>query len=462
MKGKVILKKLSLNNAILYSNQVKFNSLKNKYSNLAPLKQDCVSFRGSKKDFEITGDTVQYLANYGIEKNSSEFNKVIELMRDKGLSLEAAADIISTLKGDDEKIERCAALIQNIQNGGNAYNIAYMVRADISNEDIEKITGILKAEDEPQRVFEGILYSSDTQEAARNLFAIKDLIEDYDLDVTLSELSNYTPEEQKAIIDFMIEQDLDFYQAIEYLDAIKRKKPTNADDIYPKELSQEELLQKYGSKINWHQIQYDMYNQIRRMGIYCVNYQEDNFSGSYGELCRVIENNPKVKIKNTNPWSKRQAPEAKFEHITDRISLNVKGDSDLIKKLDDLMAATGNVFKYKTFSNPANWGDREDPITIYFQDEVSDEMFNKIAQITKPYARGRINGTPETSPTPWMMKEKYSQGVMIDELLQRAKTLDNDLYQDILETAGTKKSMSSGKYRAYLKIMDEYERFLQI
>ena len=204
-----------------------------------------------------------------------------------------------------------------------------------------------------------------------------------------------------------------------------------------------------------------MYNQIRRIGQYSVNYQENNFSGSYGDLCRILEENNGIETKHRGVWTKRQAQGSKIKSVTDRISLNVKGNSDLIKKLDELMVEEGDVFAYKTYSNLAQWGDREDPITIYFKDEITDEMFNKIANITKPYARGNINGA-ENSSTPWMMKEKYSKGVIIDDLLDRAQKLNNDLYQCILQQCNDKHELSAGMYRACLKIMDEYERFLQI
>ena len=207
-------------NRFNFGSQVKLN---NKYSNLLPLQKDCVSFKGSKKDYEVDDEALEYIEDFGIEQNSLEFYKVIELMNTKGLSVEAACDIVSVLKQDDKKIERCTSLVQNLQNQDLSYKVALMVRADIEDEDIEKIAAIAKEEDDSQRIFENIWYSSDAKKDVKQILTLKDMIEHYDLDVTLSELSQYALQEQQKIIDMMIENDLSFYQVCDYFDAIKSK-----------------------------------------------------------------------------------------------------------------------------------------------------------------------------------------------------------------------------------------------
>jgi len=239
-------------------------------------------------------------------------------------------------------------------------------------------------------------------------------------------------------------------------------KKTTENDIFPKNLNNKELKEKYKGKINWNEIVCDMYSQIRRTDNYAIDYGKNNFSGNYGDLYKIIRQNKNIITICQEYWTTRVPYKySKYDNVKERISLNVKGDAELIKQLDKFMTKTNCSFVYKTYTNPYRWADREDPITIYFYDELTKDIYNQIAKITKPYARGRINEVDESSTTPWMIKEECAQGKMIDKLLERAKKLNMDLY-DNLQKDISNNSLSTGQYRAYCKIMDEYEQYLKL
>lgn len=431
-----------------------------KYPNLAPLKQDCVCFCGTnKKDNTIGEEDIEFLSNkYGIEKGSDAYNRVADLLN-KGIEISSAADIVDILKDDDNALERCVSLLDNIENKEISDEIAKLVREEIDDEAILSLADSLADEEDSYEIYDNILWSDNPKEAVKTTLDISVLIKEYDLDVTLHDLAGYDIKEQKQIVGFMIDNDLSFDKTVTYFDAISKPKPTNADDVYPLELSDEELTKKYGSNIVWSKIAEDMYDQIRRTHKYAVEY-EKKYSGSYGELCRIIEENKGVTVKDKHPWATRKAKGTEFKSAKERISLNVVGDADLIKKLDDLMIKTNGAFIYKTYSDPSRWSNREDPVTLYFQDEITPEIYDEIANITKTYARGRLNEVSEDSETPWMMKEKYAKGDLIAELALRAKKFDENLYRTIVSDAGIKLTLSSGMYRAYSKVIDEYERYL--
>lgn len=108
-----------------------------------------------------------------------------------------------------------------------------------------------------------------------------------------------------------------------------------------------------------------------------------------------------------NGWSWRKPKKLKGRsiNVVDRISLNVKADKNCLRELDMLLEkgeyinSKGQKVKikvpdayYKTPQSLDAWGTRHDPITMYFDGEVSKELEDAIAEITAKYARKPSNG----------------------------------------------------------------------
>ena len=144
---------------------------------------------------------------------------------------------------------------------------------------------------------------------------------------------------------------------------------------------------------------------------YGVKISEDDFiffrDKHIADLTGVENRGIKV-IKNG--WHHRKNPNFKkdfgFPGAVDRISLNVYADKKLIDKLDDFMLNNPSVIEYKTPSTFVDWECRHDPITIYFDDFVTDDVKRRVADLVKPYVRTQINPSKEI-----MFGTKIADGV---------------------------------------------------
>ncbi len=236
------------------------------------------------------------------------------------------------------------------------------------------------------------------------------------------------------------------------------------------------LKQKYRngqlSEQDWNKYVNEEYSKIRKTGKYRIDYGENNFSDSINNINSEIihPSNQNVEILNENGWAYRanrriMAP----EEIGQRMSLNVKGNSNLLKEMDRLMTKGeyiddfGNVVKinvndfyYKTYQNPSLWGSRVDPITIYFKGNVNQETFNAIKQITKSYARGTLENAKSGSA--WMIVEESPSTQDIYKLISIVEKYSPGFARAIDKhcSAFGGYRTSSGMYKAYLNILNEF------
>ena len=111
---------------------------------------------------------------------------------------------------------------------------------------------------------------------------------------------------------------------------------------------------------------------------------------------------------------------------TDRISLNVYQDKELIQKLDTYLSKNCPNAHYKCpGAGNIGWNTRHDTITIYFSNNLTPQIQQDIAKIAKPHTRPTANEV--------MLGDKISDGVYhvleptketIKPLLIKAKLLN--------------------------------------
>lgn len=161
--------------------------------------------------------------------------------------------------------------------------------------------------------------------------------------------------------------------------------------------------------------------------------------------------------------------------VVDRISLNVKADKRLLTELDKLMQTgcytnkAGKEVKvdvprgeYKTSQDFEDWATRHDPITMYFEKNISKELEQAIAEITEKYARKSSNGKAlmnSVEGKPWIAHEEYIPAKKAEALYNEALKLNPELAKGISGWVGFNKgwNTSTGGYAAAKKVVDEYK-----
>lgn len=213
-----------------------------------------------------------------------------------------------------------------------------------------------------------------------------------------------------------------------------------------------------------------------------------------------------MSIEQNGDWNYHKSPIVKH-NILDykifpkyRISLNCIANGNLFLALDEYFSL-GKINGKVVRSNPVNgyyktprrgddnmWLTRSDPVTLYFMEEVDNQLIEDIKEITKPY-RNPIK-TPETDKVfaqgqlkdaEWMSYSKESQPEDLVKLMKRAEKLNLDLARGVRMLAkadgisvenekGKKKFLvegdlytqlfriSAGQYYAINEYIDEYER----
>ena len=223
----------------------------------------------------------------------------------------------------------------------------------------------------------------------------------------------------------------------------------------------------------WQAMGQDEYDKLRGIG----KEYNNSFIGDTGKLQKEIlaPSNTKVGIEKQNGWAYR-AKDHNFipeKELTERMSLNVKGNDQLIKELDELMTngtyinskgekidigETGS-FYYKTPDNLEHWTKREDPITMYFKGRVSPKMEQAIKEITEKYQRGALNGC-EATATPWMAKEDNISTEMVNKLIAKIRqyneTFATAVYKKASKNGTQEPKLSAGHYRAFEKMLEEF------
>ena len=175
-------------------------------------------------------------------------------------------------------------------------------------------------------------------------------------------------------------------------------------------------------------------------------------------------------------WLWRQA-EAHFgtkKVDVERISLNVKADRGLLEELDDLilngryMDKNGNMVKvdipegsyYKTIDVLEDWGTRQDPITMYFTNKLSQRTVDIIAEITQKYARKSANTKPLLNAIegkPWIAHCAEPTADDFKALYNEALKLNKELAEAIRMRCGNEWYSSYGDYEACKQILNDYK-----
>ena len=156
--------------------------------------------------------------------------------------------------------------------------------------------------------------------------------------------------------------------------------------------------------------------------------------------------------------------------ITQRVSLQVNPSKELIFKLDEFCKKTGKVEHYKTPKTYEKWFDREDPVTIYLSDSLTNTEMKELIGIVNPYVR------PEAVPSEVgttlskgvsLARETSTSGQSSLELAnilnKRANSINSNLGETIKEVLYnydnneniTDVKLSSGQFVALEKVINK-------
>ncbi len=147
----------------------------------------------------------------------------------------------------------------------------------------------------------------------------------------------------------------------------------------------------------------------------------------------------------------------------------------MLKELDELCASGTYINSkgervqinqqnctYKTPPSLEGWTERHDPITMYFDQEVSQEFQDALAEITAKYQRPSPNGKAlmnSLEGKPWIAHESYIKPDDAKALYEEAKQLDSELANAIfhyLDGSG-RWNCSTGQFAAAQKTLDEFK-----
>ena len=245
-----------------------------------------------------------------------------------------------------------------------------------------------------------------------------------------------------------------------------------------------EMYSKFGDGKDNYNTFYREYNR-NYDDLRMANYTEEaSFRGNIAEFeDALMSSEPGINLEFNNGWLWRKPDNGFKGYARDRVSLNVVGDKRLIEELDRLMSKgefidkNGRLVKlnddvftkgyYKTPTGANGWLERHDPITMYFDDKISPEMLDAISQVTEKYARKPSNGKSlmnSVEGKPWIANEAYTSQKQIQNLYNRAKSLNPELADMIYKEANShgKWNVSTGMYAAMEKLVNEYEMFLRM
>ncbi len=243
------------------------------------------------------------------------------------------------------------------------------------------------------------------------------------------------------------------------------------------------ILNGTETQLNYHILADDEYDRIREHSAYAVDYGLKYTPFEQQNLLRVIAaqdpgddyfNKVTYEIDGKDAFSVSVVPTKHWAwrngtggDLKDRVSLNVKPDSDLITELDIFMKtgeytnANGKTSKiddvtkffYKTSVNIESWNNRQDPVTIYFRSDVNKETYNAICDITSRYARGYVSNS--SNETPWISKiEKDPTDEMVKNLENELSTYSKNAASSLHSTfLSQSKALSSGQFQAYTNIL---------
>ncbi len=218
----------------------------------------------------------------------------------------------------------------------------------------------------------------------------------------------------------------------------------------------------------------DNYQKLRKIGAYKdPEYQTTTFADKNSIKKAVSNSNSDVFLEEFNDiWCDRSKTGANVNYEGQRASLNVKADSNLIKELDELMTKgtytnskgkkvkiDNTEFHYKTYNsnNIEKWANREDPLTLYFNGNVNTETKKALVDITKKYQRGALSGR-ETKTNFWISIESQPTVAQSSALVDKAYNVSDELGQAVEKSMKDQTMLSSGQYKAYKEVIDNYNK----
>lgn len=219
-------------------------------------------------------------------------------------------------------------------------------------------------------------------------------------------ISDYTPAQQRAR-EFTMQEDLIFSNG-------------RHDDKYLHNISPEEIYQ------NAVALKY----QNIRSAKYPINAR---YNQNIDRITGTTTNN--IIVNNQNCWNYRISKAGTFKDKTiDRISLNVYPEEQLITSLDKYFATGKIKGYYKTPDRLQDWGLRHDPITIYLQEPINQNIIDDIVKISKPHIRSTENVLIGKTVSPGVAIDKSPSTQDLVNLIQEARQYDEILAHQ-LETS---------------------------
>lgn len=195
---------------------------------------------------------------------------------------------------------------------------------------------------------------------------------------------------------------------------------------------------------------------------------DENYDDKIEEVTK--NNTDKINSHSENGWHYRvpyyEKDGAKY-HKTNkanfRISLNVNANEDLINKLDEYITSIsqkpGSVY-YKTPQHSSDWLERHDPITIYFEDDISDEVKKSIVDITKPFIRNEDDVLPGERLSGGVAYESSPSEKKLTELVKRGYDINQETGDAIKGyiTKDQRLKASAGQVSAIEKFLKEFKK----
>lgn len=219
-------------------------------------------------------------------------------------------------------------------------------------------------------------------------------------------ISDYTPAQQRAR-EFTMQEDLIFSHG-------------KHDDRYLHNISPEEIYQ------NAVALKY----QNIRSAKYPINAR---YNQNIDRITGTTTNN--IIVNNQNCWNYRISKAGTFKDKTiDRISLNVYPEEQLITSLDKYFATGKIKGYYKTPDRLQDWGLRHDPITIYLQEPINQNIIDDIVKISKPHIRSTENVLIGKTVSPGVAIDKSPSTQDLVNLIQEARQYD-EILANQLETS---------------------------
>lgn len=222
----------------------------------------------------------------------------------------------------------------------------------------------------------------------------------------------------------------------------------------------------------------EKYRELRGIGEYNPRYEMlcDNWTNSehiffnrtvenplrFDDLDLVFERSRIMRFNTKKP----------FDDVSQILSLNVHPNRRLVKALDEFMMTgkfldeNGNIkraelfpqkFYYQVPNNgPEAWYNRQNPVKLYFEKDVSKKTLDAIAQITQRFSRGTIAGNSSKGKYNWLSIDNVPTMDEICNLQNRAKKIGNNAYKAI-SSRSTSAYTSPATYKAASLVLDELE-----